>query len=228
MRFPVPPHVHEVFAGFYLGLLRLRESGVKLDFLVDVGASTGCFSHVAALVYPKLRFVLVEPLAALYREAKDQYWLGGLHPEFEFVEVAISDKRGKVAINVGTRLCASSIYPLAAGQTAQAIEVEALTLDDLDARSCLQGRGILKLDIQFAEHLALRGAKRLMQKLDVIIMEVALLKLYEDTAVLSEMVRQLDEQGFRYHDDVGEYRLPQDDMLCTKDVLFLRKGLLTS
>jgi hypothetical protein len=42
------------------------------------------------------------------------------------------------------------------------------------------------------------------------------------------MVRQLDEQGFRYHDDVGEYRLPQDDMLCTKDVLFLRKGLLTS
>jgi FkbM family methyltransferase len=229
MKFPVPSEVHELHAGFYLGLLRLRESGLNPDFLLDVGASSGCFSFVAALVYPKLRYVLVEPLASLYREQKERYcWLGDLHPEFEFVEVAVSDKRGKVKINVATELCSSSLYPLAAADTAKTMEVEALTLDDIDAQKGLQGRGILKLDIQFAEHLALRGAKRLIRKIDVILMEVAVERLYKDTMVLSEVVRHMDKAGFRYHDDLGEYRRPENDMLCTKDVLFLRKGLLAS
>jgi FkbM family methyltransferase len=219
----LPSDVHPVFAACYKGLSLLKKRGFKPDFIVDVGASTGCWSYHARLVFPSPRFILVEPLASLYRPGTVGAWLPDSFPEFEVLPMAVADRPGKLRLNVAKDLCSSSLYGLDPPQFACAIEVPVTTLDAIAAQQRLSGRGLLKLDIQFAEHLALMGAARLMRQVDAVVIEISLIRYYPDCKIFLEILQIMDRLGFQYFDDVGEYRRP-DGVLSHKDGLFVRKG----
>lgn len=90
----------------------------------------------------------------------------------------------------------------------------------------LKGRGILKIDVQYAEHLALAGAKRaLAESVDVVVLELTLRPPLKTAKSLLELVSDMDEMGFVYFDDVGEWRNPQSGNLEQKDILFVRRSL---
>ncbi len=225
MALEIPAGVNEVYAECYRGLCLLKTRGFSPDFVVDVGASTGCWSYHARLVFPSARFILVEPLASLYRKNPHLTWLGDSFSEFEIVPKAVADREGAVRLNIATDLCSSSLYGLHASQFAQAIEAPVTTLDAIATEKRLVGRGLLKLDIQFAEHLALMGAANLIQQIDAVVMEISLVRYYPDCKIFFEMLQIMDTLGFQYFDDVGEYRRP-DGILSHKDGLFVRKGVI--
>lgn len=169
---PPIPAVHSDYRADYRTLRRLGRYFTP-DFVVDVGASSGVWSHVAALVFPKARFVLVEPLHDAHAQA-DNFAHRRQHPEFEWVQAAVSNQTGTVTLQASGDLYGSSLLPIADARSYQPIKAEAITLDALARQKNLTGRGLLKIDVQCAEHLVLEGAGKMLQQVGALLIELSL------------------------------------------------------
>jgi len=221
---PKDVRAHHDFLEIYGALERLKELGFNPDFVIDVGASDGIWSHIICRLFGNARFILAEPLASRYRERNDYLFTN--HPEFEVVETALSDRAGSMTIHLSPNLYGSSFF-LTKGIAVhgQAVVVEVKTLDQVAAEKQILGRGLVKLDVQFAEHLVLAGGSRFIEQVDAIAIELSLSSLPEGAKSFLEMLNLMDGLGFEYFDDVGEWRSPKG-VLKQKDVLFVRKGLI--
>ena len=187
---------------------------------MDIGASTGIWSWVMSDVFPDSRFVLADPVHSRYPQKN-------MKPGFTLVEAAVSDKPGKMTFSVSDDLYNSSLIAIGSVATkVDVIEARVVTVDQIFAEQKVKGRGILKVDVQFAEHLVLRGAKKaLAAQVDFVLLELTMTRVHPDALTIVEMVELMDKFGFRYFDDIGDWRAPGDGELEQKDVMFARKGL---
>jgi FkbM family methyltransferase len=199
--------------------------GYAPDFVIDVGASNGVWSFFASRALPSKRYILVEPLVSRYRVDTTDHFLS-THPEFEIVEMAVSDRAGTMPLHLSSNLYGSSLLqPEILDDKGESIDVPVTTLDSLAQDKRSFGRGLLKLDVQYAEHLVLAGAKRFLDQVDVVVMEIGLVRVPVGAKDFLEMLNFMDGLGFRYFDEGGEWRSTVDGALEQKDVLFVRKEL---
>ena len=220
---PVPSGVLEIFAPLYNGMLRLKRRGFQPDFVMDVGASTGIWSLAVNQLFPEARFILVEPLLEGYAEA-----IGHLRkklPKAEIIEAAIGESVGTAPFLVSPDLYRSSLLEQFQEPSMRQIKVRMLTVDALAKEKKIQGHGLLKIDVQQAEHLVLAGASETLPQIDVIVAELSLYQLAKGGKTLLEMYQIFQEKGYRYFDDVGEWRDPGHGTLLQKDVVFVREGM---
>ncbi len=217
---PVPAEVFRDFAEIYRSMKRLRAGGYAPNFVADVGASTGIWSKTVRLVFPDARYLLFEPL---YGEYVVRYpYLRTAAPVGEVVPVALGDRDGEVDFLALDNLYGSSALPPAGGHGARTVRVRMATLDGVATERGVRGRGVLKLDVQGAEHLVLAGAKAFIGQVDVLVVELSLAQLAEGALGFREMHDLIAGLGFTYHDDVGEWRDPADGTLLQKDCVFVR------
>jgi len=143
-----------------LALRRLKKFGYVPDVVIDVGASTGYWWHLCQQVFPNSRFYLFEPLLSEYRQTQGTIYR--LHPEFMAIEVAVSNRAGTITFNMAADLYGSSFLAdsgsLKQGAWKQ-LQVPAKTLAALVVELGIKGHGLMKIDVQFAEHFVLEGAK---------------------------------------------------------------------
>ncbi len=221
---PLPSDVYRDFGPIYHALRRLRGRGVRLDFVVDVGASTGIWSYAASRVFPDARFLLVDPLASRYHPAERRHHLQHIE-RYEQVEAAVSNRAGRLTLNVPPDLYGASLLRPVEYAAFEKVEVPVTTVDALVRKHELRGRGLLKADVQFAEHLVLEGARESLPLVDVIVLELSLARFHPDAKTFTELVNVLDGLGYRYFDDAGTWRSPLDGLLIQKDVVFVRSGV---
>ncbi len=219
-----PGDIYHGLLESYYPYRRLARLGYRPDFFVDVGASNGVFSDLISRVFPKARLILVEPMASIYRERNS--WFFDKHPEYELLEVAMSDESGEVTFHVSDDLFNSSLIAESIPDGGHPLTVPVKTLDGMAEELKIEGRGLMKVDVQCAEHKVLAGGGKFLEQVDGILLELTLKRLAPEAKVFSEMLELLDSLGFRYFDECGGWRSPQDGILEQKDVLFLRKGLL--
>ena len=222
---PLPKDLWGDFGLVYQALRRLKFKSFCPDFVVDVGASSGVWSDAAHRVFPGARFLLIDPLLSRYQEMND--WYFRQHPQFECVAVALSDSPGEAQLRVSEDLYGSSLFYPGDSRTYQEIKVPVLTLDQVAHDKVLTGRGLLKIDVQFAEHLVLAGAKTVLSQVDALIVELSLVRYNPRALIFPEMYNLIQELGFRYYEDVGGWRSPVDGTTLQKDVLFVRNELFT-
>ena len=217
---PIPARILPGFRGDYMGLRRLRDMGYRPDFILDIGASTGIWSYLMWEIFPDARFVLADPLHSRYPGSS-------LRRGFEMIEAAVSDKPGTMAFQVSGDLYNSSLIQVGLTTTTSIVEVPVITVDGIVADRNVTGRGLLKVDVQYAEHLVLAGAKQALQeKIDFVLLELTLYRANERARTFAEMVNLMSELGFDYYDDVGEWRSPLNGRLEQRDALFVRRGSL--
>ena len=120
----------------------------------------------------------------------------------------------------------SSLLHPADYRTYETIEVPVITLDQLLRDKAIKGRGILKIDVQCAEHLVLAGAAALLPQVDVLLMELSLVKFAPQAKLFVEMCNMIAALGFRFFDETGGWRCPQKGTLLQKDAVFVRGDLL--
>jgi FkbM family methyltransferase len=205
-------------------LRRIALEGYRPDFVIDVGASTGVWSQVAASVFPDAHYVLVEPLLARYEAASQT--IAGLKYR-TVVEAAVGSSAGHATLYVDRHLYGASLLADSLdgrGET-EAVTVPVTTLDVLAADAGLTGSGILKLDIQGGEPAALEGGRRLMAELvDVAILEVTCDPGKPTLPSFTEVNSAMECLGFVYYDDVGEWRDPAVGVLIQRDVMYVRRA----
>jgi FkbM family methyltransferase len=222
---PVPRDIYHEYTPVYEVLRRLRGQGLQPDFVIDVGASVGIWSFVASKIFPEARYLLVDPLMRRYDPTARGYYLDRI-PNHEVLEVALSDRPGAATFRISEDLWGSSLLDPADFRAYDAIDVEVKTLDQIARERSIRGRGILKLDVQCAEHLVLEGGKDFLSQIDAIAAELSLVRYDPGARVFLEMVQLLDQLGFRYYDETGKWRSPVDGTLLQKEVLFVRRNLL--
>lgn len=224
---PVPKEICWEFIPVYRALSRLREAEFAPDFVIDVGASTALWSDLCHKVFPKARYTLIDPLMNRYRARSAWYY--EQHPEFECEEAAVSNQEGLMDFHVSNDMYGSRLLSDATdGQGCEVIKVPVITLDGLAERKKFVGKGLLKLDVQNAEYLALEGATRLLDQINVILVKLSFERCAKDTKTFLEMLNWLDELGFRYADEAGGWRSPKNGTLIQQDVIFVKKSELVS
>jgi FkbM family methyltransferase len=207
----------------YHALRRLKKNGFSPDFVLDVGSSSGVWSDAVHRVFPQARFILVDPLHEQYRQLND--WFFRKHPEFECVPVAVSELPGEAELQLTDDLYGSSLFSASTRKMDNSVKVTVKTLDQVARDKQIAGRGLLKLDVQFVEHLVLRGAKQFLQQVDALLVELSLFRYNAQALTFPEMYELIRSLGFRYYEDVGGWRSPADGTTLQKDVLFVREGL---
>ena len=153
-----------------------------------------------------------------------------LKPAFLIEHAAAGDAPGRASFAVSKDLYNSSLMDISTNAIEeQRIEVPVVTLDQLETKHGLRGRGILKVDVQFAEHLVLAGARKLVERVDFLVLELTLAPPQSTAKNLVEMLSIADAMGFRPFDDVGGWRAPSTGFLEQKDLVFVRRDFdLTS
>ncbi|MBV8481236.1 MAG: FkbM family methyltransferase [Verrucomicrobia bacterium] len=223
---PPPKSVHWSMHAYFQALHRLSQTGYKPEFVVDVGASTGSWSHLASRVFPESRFYLVEPLLERYQRLDNQIY--SMHPEFVAIAAAAGDQSGQANLNVSSDLYSSSFLDGAEGspdRSWEKVQVPIRTLDEISSTLSIKGQGILKIDVQMAEHLVLDGANHFLKQIDVVCLELSLDRFTPSAKTLFEMLMKLHALGFEYFDTAGSWRQSRSGRLIQQDTVFVRSSV---
>ncbi len=216
---PAPKQFAQDFGDVVQFCDRLAAVGFTPDFVMDIGASTGIWSLAVHKVFDKARYILCDPMFSRY----GKLWTP---KNFELVEAAISNKTGKAIFSVSSDLYGSSLISVSdIVKVTDKVEVEILTVDGIAKTKKLKGRGLLKVDVQYAEHLVIQGAKKTLTDLvDVVVLELTLGRAAPKAKTLLEVSNQMDDLGFRIYDKMGDWRMPKSGEMEQMDIVFVRKN----
>lgn len=179
-------------------LMALFKKGIRYSTVIDLGCADGSF-FVSHYIYGFLQGAVpmnVDANSVYERSLVEiQNVLGG-----HYQIAAVSDQPGEIEMTTSVHPYWSSLRPkgdpywkainnLHEGRT----RVPAVTLDHLVKRYKLMPPYLLKLDIQGAEELALRGGKEMLSETDVVICEA-------DIGDFTKLNSLLVEAGFDLFD----------------------------
>jgi FkbM family methyltransferase len=221
-----PKHVFFDFRQAYESLQRLRSWGLRVDFILDVGSSTGIWSHSISNLFPNARYILIDPLISHYPAEEVDAHVRRI-ARCELLEIGISDSEGHREIEIADNLYQSSfIYAGLPDSPRNKVQVPVTTLDRIAQEKALAGRGLIKIDVQYAEHLVIEGAIALIANaIDCLVIELSVERRTPGTKTLSEMVTKMEQLGFQWVDIAGEWRSPNNGRLEQMDIVFVRNKL---
>ena len=196
-------------------LANLKRAGFTPGGAIDGGAYRGDWSQEFWAVWPEVPVLLVEPQPDC---ARGLATVAARVPGSEVVQVALSDRPGQVRFRLGESN--SAIAGEADGSPS--ITVETDTLDRLLARRPGFSPNLLKLDLQGFELHALRGATSVMDRFEVVVMEVSILRIGE-VPILHEVIEFMEAAGTRLYDVIPQYYRPLDGALWQVDAFFVRR-----
>jgi len=190
-------------SGLESSIVRFLKSDAPIN-LVDIGASTGEFTAMVGEYCGVRRALLVEPQPKRVADLKKRF----AESRFEVCGCALADKDGSTEMEILNWDYSSSILPVkpTVGGSNKLIDlgvrekvrVEVRTLDGvLKAANWAESIDLLKIDVQGAELLVLKGAPNCLKRTRLIWLEVSFRELYEGAAVFSEIYQFMDAQGFR-------------------------------
>jgi FkbM family methyltransferase len=204
-------------------LLQLQARGFAPRGLLDVGAYHGEFAMVARQVFPDASVLMVEPQPGKLEQLGEvARLLGGdchvrncllgdgtrTHSDFHLLDTPFGST-------------GSSVYPEVSDFPRTVLSLPVRTVDDL--LEGLPGRhfDLVKLDVQGAELDVLRGARRTLPQIEVLLAELSLHVVNRGSPLLAEVVAALDGLGFAMFDLL---QLPRSHGLLQQvDAVFVRR-----
>lgn len=199
------------------GLARAAGRGTPVSTVIDVGASDGRWSMMAATVFPNARFLLVEAQsthAAALRE------LASRDHRFTTALVAAGPRDGTIHFDASDPFGGvASEQPTGPAD----VLVPVRTLDRLVAEHNLAGPFLVKLDTHGFETAILGGASATLCRASLLVIEVYNFTLVPgDPGCLRfhELCVWLENRGFRCVDICEVSRRAGDQVLWQMDMLF--------
>jgi len=195
--------------------------------VIDVGAHQGDFTRAVVRLCGVGRGILVEPQPQHARCLRMEF----REPKFEVVEAALSDRVGRLLLEINAFDATTSILKtcrnmpeLAALDVRSIAKVDCCTtiLDLVVEQSKLSHVDLLKLDVQGAEHLVLHGGQNALAMTNMIWIEVSFKRLYENACLNHEIYDLLTHKGFALFELESGFRSPSGELIQA-DALFIKK-----
>lgn len=209
------------------GIVRFLRPPGPISF-VDIGASAGEVTAAVDAHYGVRRGLLVEPQPARCGELRQRF----ADPRFSVHQCALSDEETVCSMEVLNYDYSSSILAVKRDLPNVSAVLDLGVRDRLECRvtkldTLLQEEhwqesvNLLKIDVQGAELMALRGAAKTLSRVRFLFTEVSFKPLYEGSCVFGEIYDFLYARGFRLL-SLGEGFRGQDGELLQGDALFGR------
>ena len=174
-----------------------------INVVLDVGANTGQYAIALRRDGYQGRIVSFEPLSSAFdllakRSREDHQWTT--------MHTALGDTVEEREINISKNSYSSSLLGMhpnlaATAPEAQYIDKEKIRIDLLDncySQHCnAHDRVFLKIDTQGFTNHVLRGAKRSLDHIAGLQVELSLVSLYDGEPLIGEVISGLERLGFR-------------------------------
>jgi FkbM family methyltransferase len=192
-----------------------RDLGFVPKTIFDIGVAFGTFELYDA--WPEARLLLVDPISEW--ESTMQYVCSHRRAPASYVVAAAGDHEGEVLLGCTAHLAGASLL----GEEGQR-SVPMHTLDNLSARWSAEPPYLLKIDVQGAELVVLKGALGLLPHCEVVMLEVPLWDFYETGFAFLEMLNWMASHGFVPFDIYDGLRRPLDRSLAQVDIAFVKSN----
>lgn len=197
-------------------LANLAAAGFRCTAAVDVGAYHGEWARELRRVWP-VPVLLVEPQSDAQEPLRKFLAQEGLAQDL-LVPCALGSKAGTADFQLqetnSRLLVGDEQSPLP--QMRVAVRTLASVLNDKE-----QQFNLLKVDVQGGELEVLLGAGDRLSQFEVIILEVSVIRIGPAPTIL-EVMRFMDDRGYRLYDFLPMYYRPRDNALWQGDAFFVR------
>jgi FkbM family methyltransferase len=198
-------------------LAHLKNKGFKPQTVIDIGVAYGTFELYEA--FPNAKHILIEPLGEFMpniQKIMQKY-------NCEYIQTAAGPRNGTVEINVKRKITGSSFYKEKIGNQSVARTVRMLSLDNIFSGKSLNDPILLKIDAEGAELDVLSGAIKILDKTDVIILEVTFYSKLNNAPEFTEVVTYMDEKGYVTYDIFNLRTRVENGILSQADIVFVKK-----
>ncbi|MBO1076064.1 FkbM family methyltransferase [Roseomonas marmotae] len=201
------------------GLRRVQRFGYAPDLVVDIGAYRGDWTRMALPLFPGAQFVMLE---AQPEKAEVLHQAAALAPgRVEVVSGLLGSRRAE-SVPFFLAETGSSLYAENTAFARQEVTLPMRTLDEALASHVQRKNVFLKLDVQGAELDVLAGAKTVLDRTELILLEVSLVDYNAGAPRMAEIVAHLHQLGFLPFDILDLRRI--GTVLAQTDILFARTG----
>lgn len=163
-----------IYEKHILEIIELLSDEYSLDFMLDIGANIGQHSLFGSIICG-LNVKAFEADIDTCAKLKKNVELNDKTKEIGVEHLALSDMGGMVEIVVDDIFNSGKSYITSAGQQGGTEKlVRAMRLDDYISQNFVGSKGIIKIDVEGAEGLILRGANDLLNsgKIKAVIVEI--------------------------------------------------------
>lgn len=213
--------------GFMKDILFIKQ---KINFIpktiLDIGAARGQWSEAARMVYPAAQIYAFEPISESYKMLHERMKDDKRFLAFNF---ALSDESGKTTFGLNDFPDSSSILKMTEDhkieftqtKNEKVIEIETLRLDSIDEINIV-GPVFIKMDVQGAELMVLKGAEKIFDKIDGIQLELNFENFYESQATYNEICDFMFSHNFKRFFQLGTMDSQITNKIFACDLVFLR------
>ncbi len=191
-----------------------------------MGAHQGLFTKAVNRHCGIRRGVLVELQPSHAAQLRKQF----LPPRYHVVEAAVYDRAGELEVEINQFDATTSVLNTMRDspglgaldvRVASKVSCQSVTLDAIFNETGLFHVDLLKLDVQGAEHLVIRGGGKTLANTAMIWTEISFKRLYKGSCLYNEVFDLLGDAGFKLYDLETGFRSPRGELLQA-DALFLR------
>lgn len=202
--------------------------GKEPETVLDIGANYGKYSATASYIFPKAKVYSFEPLKECYLSILE---FQKKFPNIIAINSAVSEKNGKINFYKNDFMAASSYkkmldkcreeFPGVEKETI--IQVNSLRIDDFFKNKDI-GHGVfMKIDVQGAELDVLKSAYCCLDYVDIIMLEVCLIELYEGMSAFDDVYQYLRAKGFKFIDILNREFSSKSKKTIFFDAIFVKK-----
>ena len=211
---------------------------LKIDTVIDVGASIGDFSTAVRQWRPEAFIYAFEPLPTEFNKLCERF---KLDKNFREYNIALSDRTGSTKFNRFNFSPASSELKMTSLLTRfidkeYSMKTESdeiiVMLDKLDSVLMpeLMGKSLLvKIDVQGTEDKVIWGGQKIIKTAKLCFIETEFQPLYEGQALFFDILIQMKALGFTYFGDKEQVWYHQTNGTpLWQDSIFINNELLTN
>lgn len=200
---------------------------MNIKTVIDIGANEGQVALQFNKLFPNAKIYAFEPLHDCFIKLNAN--LKNV-PNFKSFNLALGDKKENKNIYRSSFAPSSSLlkmkelhkelFTFSADETLETIAVD--TLDNVMEELELNDNILLKIDVQGYEDRVIMGARNILGRAKVIIIETSFNKLYEGQPQFSDIYELLYKQRFVYSGSWEEWKSPVDGIPLQQDSIFIK------
>ena len=197
----------------------MKQRGFSPKTIIDVGAYTGGWTSKVINIFPDANFIMCEAQPekkSCLENIKAKY-----PTQIEY-HIALLGSAEKESVPYYLMETGSSVLEENTDYNRELTQLPMHTLDNLIEPALLEQPCFLKLDVQGYEIEVLKGAQTLLDKLDIVLLEVSILEYNKGAPLLAEIISFMDNAGFSTFDITELKRTPDEHILFQADIFFCK------
>ena len=204
-------------SSFEVVLGNLKQRGVLINTVIDIGASDGRWSNDVMKIFPESKYFLIEA---------NEFHKNGLeifkknNKKVEYIIAAAGDREGEIYFDNNDPFGGLAMNEKPEGNFSV---VPVVTVDHYVQEKQYKGPFLLKLDTHGFEVPIINGALESLKKASIVIIEAYNFKIAKDSLLFYEMCEHMSKYGFRCSGIVDISYRPKDKFLWQMDLIFVRE-----